>query len=769
MKRHSSLSRRAGAALSLVLLAACSKDSSTTSPPAPKVASVAVTPGAGTIIVGGTVQLTASTLDSTGAALTGHSISWSSSNAAVATVSATGLVTGVSGGVATISATSEGKVGTATVTVANAFNPTTSTTLAGTQRYTSINIPAGVVITVTGALDLSASGLITIAGTLSGNCMGISVTGDAATAVTGTLDNRCSDPNADGADLTIVGKKGISVSGATIKSTGNILITNDLTLTAANFPAPPPLLDGSAAAMVAGLGVRSEIAQIAGPDCAFSGPGPVWPPARAGAPSEKQFLSGGSGKVMQMSCRGNGEIGGILGALITGQDGGAGGTGTSVSNTFAEARAGDGGNGGDVRLWTTGNLTFLPPTPVTLISGRGGDGGVATATGLPNNTLTRGTNASATGGKGGMPGLLDIRAGGAINITTALIIVVGRAGNGGAGTATASDGNDAGTSAAQAGGDAAATGGQGGSTPKLSFVSLGAVAGAPVVTGGNGGNGGTATANAGRGGNGNEAFPNGGRGGNAALNTNIAGNGSSAGVGNGGNANLRDLTGALIGTGGNGSAGIVAVGMGGAGWSDCNFPRKPGGAGGGGGSASGRDGSGGTGTVNGTPGGITFNAMGNGGKGGDGAGPGGGGAPGSDGTSASGVKNNLPSSFNPGLPGNACPPLNAQIKVKDDPNGHEPFVGYTGITKLTVTIEGNNITITGAAPWVTVTGTVDAMGNFTATGSGTVAGFPNVPAKVVGTIAADGSITGTIQLGQSTPPTGLPNGPVTYTLTATKP
>jgi len=81
------------------------------------VASVAVTPASAGMVAGQTVQLTATTLDSTSAALTGRVVTWGSSNSAVATVNGSGLVTGVAPGSATITATSEGKSGTAAVTV----------------------------------------------------------------------------------------------------------------------------------------------------------------------------------------------------------------------------------------------------------------------------------------------------------------------------------------------------------------------------------------------------------------------------------------------------------------------------------------------------------------------------------------------------------------------------------------------------------------------------------------------------------------------------
>jgi hypothetical protein len=81
------------------------------------VATVTVTPPISTIAPGGTVQLQAVTQDADGATLTGREITWSSSDDAVATVSSTGLATGVAGGSATITGSSEGKSGTATVVV----------------------------------------------------------------------------------------------------------------------------------------------------------------------------------------------------------------------------------------------------------------------------------------------------------------------------------------------------------------------------------------------------------------------------------------------------------------------------------------------------------------------------------------------------------------------------------------------------------------------------------------------------------------------------
>ncbi len=101
------------------------------------VVSVDVTPATATVQAGQTVQLTATPKDANGAALSGRAVSWSSSNTSVATVSSSGLVSGVTPGSATIMATSEGKSGTASVTVTQvpvatvSVSPATATVQAG--------------------------------------------------------------------------------------------------------------------------------------------------------------------------------------------------------------------------------------------------------------------------------------------------------------------------------------------------------------------------------------------------------------------------------------------------------------------------------------------------------------------------------------------------------------------------------------------------------------------------------------------------------------
>jgi uncharacterized protein YjdB len=82
------------------------------------VASVVATLASGSLIVGQTTQATAVVRVTGGATVTDRAVVWSTSDAAVATVSSSGLVTAVGPGQTSITATSEGKSGTATLTVA---------------------------------------------------------------------------------------------------------------------------------------------------------------------------------------------------------------------------------------------------------------------------------------------------------------------------------------------------------------------------------------------------------------------------------------------------------------------------------------------------------------------------------------------------------------------------------------------------------------------------------------------------------------------------
>jgi alpha-tubulin suppressor-like RCC1 family protein/uncharacterized protein YjdB len=115
------------------------------------VASVAILGGGVNLGLGTSSQLTAVTQDSTGAALAGRVIIWSSDNPAVVAVSPTGLATGVGLGSATVTATSEGKSGAAAITV----TPIPVATVSVSPATASVGVAAG---TILGATTRDAGG-----------------------------------------------------------------------------------------------------------------------------------------------------------------------------------------------------------------------------------------------------------------------------------------------------------------------------------------------------------------------------------------------------------------------------------------------------------------------------------------------------------------------------------------------------------------------------------------------------------------------------------
>src|SRR5437867_2566222 len=107
------ITRKSLLSVGLLLTVACNEPTA-----APAIVSVTVTPSGDTILVARAVQLMATTRDVRGNTLTGHSVTWTSSKSTVATVSVSGLVTGVSTGSAMITATTRLGPATATISVA---------------------------------------------------------------------------------------------------------------------------------------------------------------------------------------------------------------------------------------------------------------------------------------------------------------------------------------------------------------------------------------------------------------------------------------------------------------------------------------------------------------------------------------------------------------------------------------------------------------------------------------------------------------------------
>src|SRR5271170_323843 len=105
--------------LCMLLLAGCGGGGSSSAPPPPV---VTVTPPMASVMVGQLIQLAATTTNATGP------VTWSSGNTAVATVNSTGLVTALTLGQVSITATSGGGSGTAALTTTTGIVFATVTT-----------------------------------------------------------------------------------------------------------------------------------------------------------------------------------------------------------------------------------------------------------------------------------------------------------------------------------------------------------------------------------------------------------------------------------------------------------------------------------------------------------------------------------------------------------------------------------------------------------------------------------------------------------------
>lgn len=112
----------------------------------PTLTSIQLNPQNPTVAVGGALQLNATGVNNDGTAGTLGTVTFTSSNPQVATVSSTGLVTGVAAGTAMITAASGSVTGTTTVTVGG--TGTSGVTIAPADQTVSIT---------TGAVQFTAS------------------------------------------------------------------------------------------------------------------------------------------------------------------------------------------------------------------------------------------------------------------------------------------------------------------------------------------------------------------------------------------------------------------------------------------------------------------------------------------------------------------------------------------------------------------------------------------------------------------------------------
>jgi hypothetical protein len=234
------------------------------------VASITVSLASPAIGAGRTTAATAVLRDASGTVLTGRAVNWTSSAASVATVSAAGVVAAVAPGTASITATSEGKTGSAAVTVSANPVATVTVTLANadltqgssTQAVAMIrdaggNLLVGRTITwssaATAVASVSSSGLVTAVGPgavlITDTSEGVS--GSAAVTVTGVAV----------ASVTVnlsppyVGVGGISQAGAVLTDAGGLVLSGRSVVWTSSSPGVATV---SASGVVTGVGLGSS-------------------------------------------------------------------------------------------------------------------------------------------------------------------------------------------------------------------------------------------------------------------------------------------------------------------------------------------------------------------------------------------------------------------------------------------------------------------------------------------------------------------------------
>ena len=199
------------ASLALVVAAvACGGGSDVAGPPgggggggAPSLSSVTLDATSASVAVGATLTLNATPRDAQGNALSGHTVTWTTSDSTIASVSSAGLVTGKKVGTATITAASEGKSAAATITVTAV--PVASVTL----NASTATVVAGQTVTLT-AVTKDASGNV-----LSGR----TVTWGTSAAAVATVDANGVVSGVAPGTATITATSGTATASATVTVT----------------------------------------------------------------------------------------------------------------------------------------------------------------------------------------------------------------------------------------------------------------------------------------------------------------------------------------------------------------------------------------------------------------------------------------------------------------------------------------------------------------------------------------------------------------------
>ena len=201
---------------------------------------VVVTPSALEIAAGGTGSLEARVTDASGAELRGRRVVWVSSNTSIATVSSSGVVTGVNAGRADIAATSEGKSDIASVNVVGAAARVASVRVAPDKLDLLVAASSNLVATPYDARGIAITGRAVVWMTNNVTVAAVSQSGTVTAIVPGTATipaviDGISATSAVTVKLVPVASVAITPSNPTIAAGKSITLTARITDAAGNI------------------------------------------------------------------------------------------------------------------------------------------------------------------------------------------------------------------------------------------------------------------------------------------------------------------------------------------------------------------------------------------------------------------------------------------------------------------------------------------------------------------------------------------------------
>lgn len=183
------------------------------------VASISIAAVPATVFAGTSVQLVAQPRDAADGALSGRTVTWSSSNTVIASISSDGLVNALTPGTVTITATSEGKSGVLSLTIAPQANAPIIASV------TPSPMVPGTITTITGAgfEPVAANNVITVGG--------VQVTATSATATQVVFTAPCLITGATQVSVTSLSRVSVPVASAVANTPRSIAVGQALVVT----------------------------------------------------------------------------------------------------------------------------------------------------------------------------------------------------------------------------------------------------------------------------------------------------------------------------------------------------------------------------------------------------------------------------------------------------------------------------------------------------------------------------------------------------------